>query len=314
MATAITDAVKALAIMPSLALADVNAKGILKFIKDFELFKMQSPNSRMANAVHPSTWRNLKILPRFEGLVVGDVDDETLGAMLFGIYGPASEAVALDELRELKMSSKGNSTKVNLEEVLTMVGAWQFLLRWLDKAVAPKKKEMVKVFWENTCPAGVVDEAKANVYATSHSPSIRACMAAFVECSERAHLQQQKDTSAQKAQDRKRKSDGVDEGSVKRALTSLLSGDKDILSSLSALSSPPSLLDSSVVLMSKSQRKNLKKKTKRSLSLKVQPPGNVYTCFGCGHVGHTRDKCPHRDHPKFVANPGKAQGPISLKK
>ena len=301
--------------MPSLALADVNAKGILKFIKDFELFKMQSPNSRMANAVHPSTWRNLKILPRFEGLVVGDVDDETLGAMLFGIYGPASEAVALDELRELKMSSKGNSTKVNLEEVLTMVGAWQFLLRWLDKAVAPKKKEMVKVFWENTCPAGVVDEAKTNVYATSHSPSIRACMAAFVECSERAHLQQQKDTSAQKAQDRKRKSDGVDEGSVKRALTSLLSGDKDILSSLSALSASGPMLDSSVVPpLSKSQRKNLKKKTKKSLSLTVQPPGKVYTCFGCGHVGHTRDKCPHRDHPKFVANPGKAQGPISLKK
>jgi hypothetical protein len=139
-------------------------------------------------------------------------------------------------------------------------------------------------------------------------------MELFVEISQKLFVQQQLDASAQKAQDRKRKGDNVDEGSVKRALTSLLSSDKDIMSSLSALAVPSPEGDVSVVLMSKSQRKNLKKKTKKSLNVQVQPSGKVFTCFGCGHSGHTRDKCPHRDHPKFVSKPGVAQGPISLKK
>jgi hypothetical protein len=308
----IVDAVKALAIMPSLSMVDLNAKGILKFIKDFENFGIQSPSTRMAMCIAPSTWRSLRILPAFAHVSVESVVNETLGAMLFSIYGPPSETVALDEFREMKM--KGTSTKVNLEDVLAVVGQWQFLLRWLDGRVAPSKKNMVKVFWDNVGPAGAVEEAKTLAYAESKSPSIRLCMELFVEISQKLFVQQQLDASAQKAQDRKRKGDQVDEGSVKRALTSLLSSDKDIMSSLSALSVPSPEGDASVVLMSKSQRKNLKKKTKKSLSLKVQPPGKVYTCFGCGHVGHTRDKCPHRDLPGYIANPGVAKGPISLKK
>jgi len=305
----LTNVLKSLATRPVVQADQLTFDGIRKFLVVWETWQQRVPGAKMRDSIVPGAWRALKMMSAFHSVDSGKISNNALGALLFQVYGPKTSMATLDYLRDLGMSSKLKiSAKVDMPALVKVISDWQFLYRWVLPDRRPTKKEAFKVFCESVGPPGQVEELKASVAETGSIPSINTIMNGFVMFCEEAVAAHEKELSLLKALERKRKADhgGVDDVSVKKALISLIgSGDKQLLKSLSSVVTSAGGDDTPVVLLSKNQRKKARKAkqlnqaaSNGSSSTSGQP---VRYCYGCGEVGHTRDKCPNSSRVDFVS-------------
>lgn len=301
---------KTLASRPVLLPEQLSFASLKRFLVSWEAWVTKFPGAKMRESLAPGTWRVLKLLSSFQEVKTDKVSSNVLGALLFQVYGPKTKMATLDYLRDLSMSPKlRTAVKVDMVAVMELISEWQFVYRWILPDRRPSRKEAFKVFCESVGPPGQVEELKASVAESKDVPRLETVMGGFVMLCEEAVAAQEKEQSLIRAQDRKRKAEqgGMDDGSVKKALISLIgSGDKQLLKSLSSVvTSGGGEFPTSTV--SKRQKKKDRKLRQLNQAVKSGLPSSssavstkILKCYGCGEDGHTRDKCPNRSRPDFV--------------
>lgn len=275
-------------VLPILTMRDINKDGIKNFLKAFESFQVSHPLARLAEGIAGSAWIFLSAT-YLDGVNILTVTNSELASKLATVFGPRDVVQVQNLLQDIRMSH--SAVLVNLDCSWDYVVQWTEIMQTLNTSNRPTNKEMRAVFVRNISPQGLLNIMATHEKSLSRSSAVELLFPVLV----------QKTMDILKSQDVMVNMRSAEEDRIK-----LKKGSSNIVE------------EKTVAKLNKSTKKrdrvsvNKVEKVVKSVKFAKTEPGSA-VCWGCGHAGHTRNKCPHKDKQGFKAYPEKQLQPLRIK-
>jgi hypothetical protein len=330
--------------MPTLMVTHLESHtAITKWLNDFASYQVNNTQVRLREGVHGNAWFTIGMISSVPEEQYLTVSDSTLHGALIRIHAPDTAFANLSAFQELKMNCK-TSGALNMAQGIKYINSWGALYRTTNREEMPHYKDLRKAFLAGIPHIQLKKLMESLLKGTKGQRTVKHMLTTFMsEVSKliKAHLDTHTFESASSsssdtppkgtvtatfvtqvaeqlvAQGYAPSKDAGLSRSARRRANALAranaGGGKKSVESLSAtITNQPGTTAAAKALQSLSAQASSRQKTGVKTAKAGVIPDKDKTCFGCGHRGHGRNTCPHKEKAGFMAYPNQASKPISL--
>ena len=294
--------VRQVIMMPVLVSNDLkDAKKIKTFITDSRAYLLRNTKKRMHEGVGGDVWETLM---KWTDLIRPDVDtlgrslktftpsDDLLTRALLSVHSMGEIDGAIVDFQKIKMGAAQNG-EVSLNAAIQYEIEWSQQVKMTPSSDMPSSKELISAFLEGITHFSLREKVKT--FYMNLSPAEKEKMnydkISKIFCADAREMANinYKFKLNKRLTNSASSLEKIVENAVKNALSTRIVKDVDTQQPLS------------------------RGQKRRALSALKNEGGAPRTkCYGCGHIGHGRDKCPNKAVKGFVKSPGTCTQPLKL--
>ena len=299
---------KGVLMMPVLDAQSLGKKSsIEKFVKLFDNFLVNQPLARFAEGVRGDAWPVLSVLCPELPKKPSEVTNGVFRKLLLKMHAASAQPeLLLRKWKKIKMKESSDGL-VNLESAIQYFVAFLEAYKLTEEHERPRPKQTRDVFLEGIRPPGLRTMCKEKFHAKYKDVDVM--LQTFLQTSKDQVTLQNKMSSFK--EDPFVSAGGKSSEEVHQIVQAMVAEQLGV-------SVPVPDPTGNAPGLSKQARKRAKKvaKAKTALNTKLGThqviPDAEKVCYGCGHRGHGRDQCKHKDKRGFCKFPNKATRPMNL--